>query len=83
MAAAGADAAYRSEYRFFKYLNALTQSYTGTKLVIVGEGVDSSRLVIGAMPAPIPEKEPEYYEEEEFEYEEEVGEVGYGGNENG
>lgn len=76
MAAAGADAAYRSEYRFFKYLNALTQSYTGTKLVIVGEGVDSSRLVIGAMPAPIPEKEPEYYEEEEFEYEEEVGEVG-------
>lgn len=77
MAAAGADAAYRSEYRFFKYLNALTQSYTGTKLVIVGEGVDSSRLVIGAMPAPTPEPEPEDYYEEEFEeYEEEVGEIG-------
>lgn len=75
MAAAGADKAYRSEYRFLKYLNALTQSYAGTKLVIVGEGVDSSRLVIGAMPAPVPEKEPDYYEEE-FEYEEEVGEIG-------
>lgn len=77
MAAAEADKTYRSEYRFFKYISALTQSYTGTKLIVVGEGVDSSRLVIGAMPAPAPEKEPEYYEEEEeFEYEEEVGEVG-------
>jgi len=77
MAAVEADGAYRSEYRYFKYINALTQSYSGTKLIIVGAGVDSSQLVIGAMPAPTPEPEPEYYdEEEEFEYEEEVGEVG-------
>ena len=74
MAAAEADKAYRSEYRFFKYLNALTESYSGTKLIIVGEGVDSSKLVIGAMPAPTPEPEPEpEYEEEE--YEEETGMV--------
>ena len=71
MAAAEADAAYRSEYRFFKYLNALTQSYNGTKLILVGEGVDSSKLVIGAMPAPAPTPEPEIELEEE--YEEETG----------
>lgn len=72
MAAAEADRNYRSEYRFFKYIKALTESYNGTKLIIVGEGVDSSKLVIGAMPAPTPEPEPEYYEEEE-EFEEETG----------
>ena len=71
MAAAEADETYRSEYRFFKYLNALTESYNGTKLIIVGEGVDSSKLVIGAMPAPAPEPEPEIEMEEE--YEEETG----------
>lgn len=74
MAAAEADRSYRSEYRFFKYLSALVDSYAGTKLVIVGEGVDSSKLVIGAVPAPTPEPEPGY-EDEEFEYEEEVGEI--------
>ena len=73
MAAAEADRTYRSEYRFFKYLNALTQSYSGTKLIIVGEGVDSSKLVIGAMPAPTPTPEPEVVPEEE--YEEETGVV--------
>ena len=73
MAAAAADGLYRSEYRFYKYISALTQGYQGTKLIIVGQGVDSSRLVIGALPAPEPVPE-ETYPEEEFE--EEVGEVG-------
>lgn len=72
MAAAEADRNYRSEYRFFKYLNAVVDSYAGTKLVIVGQGIDSSKLVIGAMPASTPDPETEYEQEE---YEEEVGEV--------
>lgn len=72
MAAAGADSSYRNEYRFYKYIRALTESYQGTKLIIVGQGVDSSKLVIGALPAPQPVPE-ETYPEEEFE--EEVGVV--------
>lgn len=75
MAAASADSAYRDEYRFYKYISALTESYQGTRLIIVGQDVDSSKLVIGALPAPTPEVE-ETYPEEEFE-EELMEEVGY------
>ena len=64
VAAADADSAYRNEYRFYKYIRALTESYQGTRLIIVGEGVDSSKLVIGALPAPQPEIEEIYPEEE-------------------
>ena len=72
MAAANADSAHRDAYRFYKYITALTESYQGTRLIIVGSDVDSSKLVIGALPAPQPEVE-ETYPEEEMEFEEEVG----------
>ena len=64
MAAANADSAYRDAYRFYKYINAVTGSYQGTRLIIVGQGVDSGKLVIGALPAPEPTVEETYPEEE-------------------
>lgn len=47
MASASADASFRNEYRFYKYLDALTRAYSGAKLVIVGDGIDSSNIYIG------------------------------------
>ena len=47
MASASADAAFRNEYRFYKYLDALTRAYSDAKLVIVGGGIDSSNIYIG------------------------------------
>lgn len=49
MAAVGADNAYRQEYRFQKYLNALTKAYGGTTLIIAGEGVDTKNIYLGSL----------------------------------
>jgi len=47
LASAEADEAYRSEYRYYKYMTALTQAYANGTLVIVGDGIDSSNIYIG------------------------------------
>jgi len=49
MASVSADNAYTNAYRYYKYLNAIRQAYGKAKLVIVGEGVDSSNLYFGSM----------------------------------
>ena len=47
MASLGADNAYGDTYRYNKYLNAIGKAYGLSKLVIVGEGVNSSNLYFG------------------------------------
>ncbi len=47
MASAQADDAYGSDYRFYKYLEALKKAYSNAKLVIVGDGIDESSIYIG------------------------------------
>ena len=47
MASVGADGSYPGTYRYYKYLNAITQAYGNTKLVIVGDGIDSSNIYFG------------------------------------
>lgn len=34
-------------YHYYKYLNAMSQAYGKSKLVIVGEGVDKSKIIFG------------------------------------
>lgn len=47
MAAVEASDAYPSEYKYYKYLEAISTAYGQSKLVIVGPGVDTSRLYFG------------------------------------
>ena len=42
-----ADGAYHDSYRYQKYLDALAQAYGDAKIVLVGEGVDTSNIFIG------------------------------------
>lgn len=49
MASVSADEAHTDAYRYYKYLNAVRQAYGQARLVIVGEGVDSSNLYFGNM----------------------------------
>ena len=75
MAAAAADSAYRDEYRFYKYLDAITQTYQNTTLIIAGDGIDTSRLVISTYKDepyvdPMDLMGDEEYEEEYFQVEE-------------
>ena len=51
MASLEADKTYGGDYRYYKYLDALRKAYSGAKLVIVGEGVDSSHLYLGNLPS--------------------------------
>lgn len=44
MASVSADKAYPVNYRYYKYLNALTQAYKNADLVLVGEGIDTSNI---------------------------------------
>ena len=75
MAAAAADGNYRDEYRFYKYLDAITKTYENATMILAGEGIDTSKIVIsGFKEEPEPEQTaPTYpdeeYEEEYFEYE--------------
>lgn len=76
MAAVAADDAYSQQYRFHKYISAVTQAYGDAKLIIAGDGVDTSHLYIGSMEKDPPKEEPEdpyaYEEEVEEEYWEEM-----------
>lgn len=47
VAAVETSETYADEYAYYKYLDALTSAYQGSKLVIVGSGVDRSRLYFG------------------------------------
>lgn len=47
-AAVNASAEYPSEYAYYRYLKAITTAYQGSKLIILGEGVDGSRLYYGS-----------------------------------
>ncbi|MCQ2428375.1 MAG: hypothetical protein MJ137_08285 [Clostridia bacterium] len=47
MAGVEADKSYSSTYRRLKYLDAVSKAYGGSSLVIVGEGIDSSRIWLG------------------------------------
>lgn len=69
MAAAAADGAYRDEYRFYKYLDAITQTYQKSTLVIAGNGIDTSCLVISTYKDEPFEEPPEFTGDDEFEEE--------------
>ena len=47
VAAVKTSETYADEYAYYKYLDALSSAYQGSKLVIVGSGVDRSRLYFG------------------------------------
>ena len=46
MASVAADNEYRDAYRYYKYMNAVIKYYENGKIVILGSGVDDSRIVI-------------------------------------
>ncbi|MBE6534048.1 MAG: hypothetical protein E7678_03655, partial [Ruminococcaceae bacterium] len=47
MASVEADNANSESYRYYKYLNALTQAYGKSTLILVGDGVDESKIYFG------------------------------------
>ena len=47
MASVEADNVNSSAYRYYKYLDAITKAYGNAKLVIVGDGVDTSNIFFG------------------------------------
>jgi len=47
VASLNADNTYGDTYRYYKYMNAIRKAYGSSKLVIVGEGVDSSNIYFG------------------------------------
>ena len=49
MASVEADTLYPDSYRYNKYLNAICKAYGNSKLVIVGEGIDSSKIYFGSI----------------------------------
>lgn len=49
MASVEADNAYASEYRYYKYMQAITEAYSDAKLIIVGEGVNTENIYIGSL----------------------------------
>lgn len=51
MASVEADKVNSSAYRYYKYLEALTKAYGKGKLVIVGDGVDTSDIYFGNLTA--------------------------------
>ncbi|MBQ8356822.1 MAG: hypothetical protein IJX39_03330 [Clostridia bacterium] len=50
MASVEADNAYRDAYRYYKYLQAITEAYADAKIVIVGDGVNTENIYIGNIP---------------------------------
>ncbi len=48
VASLNADNTYGNSYRYYKYMNAIGNAYGSSKLVIVGEGVDSSNIYFGS-----------------------------------
>ncbi len=51
MAGVGAYNTYSSEYKYYKYLEAIREAYKKADLVIVGKGVDSSKIFFGSFNA--------------------------------
>ena len=49
MASVSADQNYSDAYRYYKYMNALKNAYGNVRLIIVGDGVDSSNLYLGSL----------------------------------
>lgn len=47
MASVSADGTYPDAYRYYKYMNAIKNAYGNVRLIIVGNGVDSSNLYLG------------------------------------
>lgn len=47
MASVKADDSYSDSYRYYKYLDALSKAYGKNTLVIVGDGIDTSKLYFG------------------------------------
>lgn len=49
VASLNADSAYPDSYRYQKYLTAITGAYGNARLIIVGEGIDESRIYLGSL----------------------------------
>lgn len=47
MAAVEASEAFPDEYTYYKYLDAICTAYSGSKLIILGDGVDGTRIYYG------------------------------------
>ena len=69
MASVEANQTYPEAYTFYKYSTAMTEAFKKGVVIIVGEGVDSGKLVIGDLSRPVmddygleDEVEEEYYE---------------------
>jgi len=65
MAGVAAYESYPAAYRYYKYMNTLTQAYGQARLIIVGAGVDAGKLFIGSLDKVETEQDyTEQYEEE-------------------
>lgn len=49
MASVSADNENSSSYRYYKYLEAIKKAYGDARLIIVGEGIDSSNIYFGSL----------------------------------
>lgn len=49
VASLAADSTYPDSYRYQKYLTAITGAYGNARLIIVGEGIDESRIYLGSL----------------------------------
>lgn len=67
MAGVEAYNTYPDAYTYYKYMKSIVQAYKTGVLIIVGDGVDSSRLVIGDLSRPVADES--YYTEPEVEEE--------------
>ncbi len=48
MASVAADNTYSDAYRYYKYLNAITNAYGNANLIIISSDIDQSRLIFGS-----------------------------------
>lgn len=49
MASVSADKENSNSYRYYKYLDAIRKAYGDARLIIVGEGIDSSNIYFGSL----------------------------------
>ncbi len=49
LASVEADKAYPDDYRYYKYMQAISEAYSGAKIVIVGNGVNEENIYIGSI----------------------------------
>jgi hypothetical protein len=47
MASVEANNTNKDSYQYYKYLNALSQAYGKSNLILVGDGVDTSKIYFG------------------------------------